>query len=47
MTNALALYFGAAIAIALGADMVLFDWHYTIFWLKKLVELIDYIAIWR
>ena len=47
MTNTLAIYFGAAIVIALGVDMLYFDWHYIVFWIKKLVELIDYIAIWR
>lgn len=47
MTNKLALYFGAILVIAIGVDMLYFDWYYSIFWTKKLVELIDYIAIWR
>lgn len=47
MTNSLALYFGAILVIAVGVDMLYFDWYYTIFWTKKLVELIEYIAIWR
>lgn len=47
MTNRIAIYLGAAIVIFLGVDFMLFDWHYTIFWARKFVELTEYIAFWR
>ena len=47
MTNKLALYLGALLVIALGVDLLYYDLNYTIFWTKKLVDLIDYLAIWR
>ena len=47
MTNRLALYLGGIIVVALGVDMIFFDWYYSIFWGKRLAELIEYIAFWR
>jgi hypothetical protein len=47
MTPKFALYFGAIIVIAVGADILFFDHRFTVFWTKKFVELIEYIAIWR
>ena len=47
MTNSLAVYLGILIIAALGVDYALFDWGYYIFWIKKLMELTEYIAFWR
>mgnify|MGYP001601410627 CR=1 FL=1 len=47
MTNSFALYFGAVLVIIAGVDLLYFDLYYTVFWTKKLIDLIEYIAIWR
>ena len=47
MTNTLALIIGAIIAMLFAIDWYLYDWANTVFTLRKLTELIEWIAFWR
>lgn len=47
MTNQIALWIGAAVLLALGLDALLNGAAGTVFALKKLVDLMEWIAFWR
>lgn len=47
MTNTIALWLGGIIAALFIFDGLVFDWAATIIVMQKLIDLIDYLAIWR
>lgn len=47
MTNQIAIGIGLAILALLSFDMFFFDWSGLVFLLKKLADLIEYLAFWR
>ncbi|MDQ2089019.1 hypothetical protein [Marimonas arenosa] len=47
MTNQIAIGLGLFILALVGLDYFLFDWSNLMFLLKKLADLIEYLAFWR
>ena len=47
MTNLIALWLGALIALAFAMDYAVFDWANTVFLLRKLMAFIEWLAFWR
>ncbi|EBA11679.1 hypothetical protein [Roseobacter sp. CCS2] len=47
MTNKLALIIGIIIAALFAVDFVQYDWANTVFLMRKLTALIEWIAFWR
>lgn len=47
MTNRLALIIGIVIAALLAFDYYQHDWSHTVFLLRKLADLIEWMAFWR
>jgi len=47
MTNTIAIWLGLILIVVFGIDGFVYDWTFTIAFMKKLVELIAYLAFWR
>lgn len=47
MTNQIAIVLGLILAGLLVLDYTLFDWGNTLFLLRKLADMIEYLAFWR
>ncbi len=47
MTNTIALYLGAALALAIGADLLANEGAALMFTLRKFVDLVEWVAFWR
>jgi hypothetical protein len=47
MTNTIALWLVLIIAALLAIDYVQYDWANTLFLLRKLLALIEWVAFWR
>ncbi len=47
MTNTISIWLGLLIVAALGVDAVMFDWAFTVYLGRKILELIEYLAFWR
>lgn len=47
MTNTLALIIGIVIAALFALDFFLYDWANSVFMLRKLTALIEWMAFWR
>ncbi len=47
MTNTLSIIIALIIAALLGFDYYQYDWANTIFLMRKLAELIEWLAFWR
>jgi len=47
MTNILAIWLGVILVVIFGADGLLNDWSFTVAVMKRLVDLITYLAFWR
>ncbi len=47
MTNTIALILGFLLIALFAVDYVVFDWANTLFLLRKLVALIEWLAFWR
>lgn len=47
MTNKIAIFLGALIAVFLAVDYSQYQWDMTTFLIRKLLDLIEYLAIWR
>lgn len=47
MTNQLALMMGAAIVVAVAADLTLYDGDTLLFLSRKFVDLMHWVAFWR
>lgn len=47
MTDRIAFFLALTIAAAIVADVVLNDAHAVLFLLRKLLDLITYVSIWR
>ncbi len=47
MTNIIALWLALIIAALLAFDYFQYDWANTVFLLRKLLELIEWLAFWR
>ncbi|MEL6682765.1 MAG: hypothetical protein AAFQ09_08975 [Pseudomonadota bacterium] len=47
MTNKIAIFLGLLILAFLAVDYSQYDWAMTLFLLRKLLDLIEYLAIWR
>lgn len=47
MTDRIAFFLALTIALAIGADVLLNDSRAVLFMLRKLLDLIAYVSIWR
>ncbi len=47
MTNQIAIGFGLLLIAAIGLDVALYDSKNLLFLMRKLVELIEWLAFWR
>ena len=47
MTNKIAIYLLVLIAALLAFDYYRFEWQHTVFLLRKFLDLIEWLAIWR
>lgn len=47
MTNAIALFLGILLIGFLATDAIVYEWDMTHFTIRKILALIEYIAIWR
>ena len=47
MTNIIAFWLGLLIAALLATDYFFYDWSNTVFLLRKLLALIEWVAFWR
>ena len=47
MTNTIAIFLGLIILAFFAVDYTQYEWDMTAFLLRKLLDLIEYIAIWR
>lgn len=47
MTNTIAIWLGLIVAALLAIDYALYDWANTLFLLRKLMDLIEWLAFWR
>ncbi len=47
MTNTIAIFFGLIILGFFAVDYAQYNWDMTTFLLRKLLDLIEYLAVWR
>lgn len=47
MTDGLAVLLGSIIVVLIGVDYIVADFEYSLFLIRKLVELAEYLAFWR
>ncbi|MFT6073226.1 MAG: hypothetical protein ACJAZ1_000132 [Yoonia sp.] len=47
MTNTIAIWLALIFAALLAVDYLLYDWANTVFLLRKLIALIEWLAVWR
>ncbi|MDP3263412.1 MAG: hypothetical protein U1E06_20295 [Tabrizicola sp.] len=47
MTNTIALYLGAALALAIGADILINDGVGLMFLVRKFLDLVEWVVFWR
>ena len=47
MTNQLAIVLGALVLLALGVDWFFADWSNSVFLMRKLLDLIEWLKFWR
>jgi hypothetical protein len=47
MTNKLAIWLALIIAALLAVDYSRYDWANTVFLIRKLIDLIEWMAFWR
>ena len=47
MTNTIAIWLALFIAALLGFDYYQYDWANSVFLLRKLLDLIEWLAFWR
>ena len=47
MTNIIAVWLGILIAALLATDYYFYDWSNALFLLRKLMDLIEWLAVWR
>jgi hypothetical protein len=47
LTNTIAVYLGAALALVIGADLLANDGAGLMFTVRKFVDLVEWVAFWR
>ncbi|WP_431299761.1 hypothetical protein [Tabrizicola sp. BL-A-41-H6] len=47
MTNTIALYLGAALTLAIGADILINDGVGLMFLVRKFLDLVEWVVFWR
>ncbi len=47
LTNTIALYLGAALALAIGADILINDGVGLMFLVRKFLDLVEWVVFWR
>ena len=47
MTNTIAIWLGLILIVVFGIDGFVYDWSFTVIFMKKFLELITFLAFWR